>query len=411
MYRTAVAFAALVLATAAGAASLTRAGKPEEVGLSGERLRRIRTTLQRYVDRGEIAGAVSLVARKGRIAHLEAQGVMDLASKKPMREDTIFRIASMTKPIASVALMMLYEEGHFQLNDPVHKWVPEYRDMKVATPNVPLGMKLIPADRPITIRHILTHTAGLANTYAGITQPLYEKFSRERKPEDTVGDVMKRLARLPLNFQPGESWEYGPATDLVGYLVELMSGMPLDQYLARKIFEPLGMKDTHFFQPEANLPRMATIYAPQQGGGLQALPAPPSGARKYFSGAGGLSSTVGDYARFCQMLVNRGELDGKRLLSRKTIELMTTNHIGDLKLWESLPGDGFGLGFSVKKNLGESAQLGSVGTYGWGGAFGTIFFIDPREELFGVLMIQLRPYNHVNVRQDFRTAVFQSVID
>jgi CubicO group peptidase (beta-lactamase class C family) len=283
--------------------------------------------------------------------------------------------------------------------------------MKVAVENVPLGMKLIPAGRPITIQHILTHTAGLPNTYAGITRPLYEQWARERRPDETVGEAMKRLAKLPLNFQPGDSWEYGPATDLVGYLVEVISGMPLDRYLAEKIFQPLGMKDTYFYQPDANLARMATVYQPKSGGGIQPVTLPASTAKKYFSGAGGLSSTIEDYARFCQMLVNGGQLDGRRILSRKTIELMTTNHIGDLKLWESLPGDGFGLGFSVKKSLGESRQLGSVGTYGWGGAFGTIFFIDPKEELFGILMIQLRPYNHVNVRQDFRTVVFQSIVD
>lgn len=405
--------AALGLAAAAllPAASLTKASKPEDVGLSGPRLDRIKVMLGRYIERGEIAGAVSLVARRGRVAHLHAQGMADLAGQKAMREDAIFRIASMTKPIASVALMMLYEEGHFQLTDPVAKFVPEYRDMKVAVENVPLGMKLIPADHPITIRHILTHTAGLANTYAGITRPLHDQWMRERRPDETVGEAMKRLAKLPLNFQPGAAWEYGPATDLVGYLVEVISGMPLDRYLAEKIFQPLGMKDTHFYQPEENLGRMATVYQPKPGGGIQPLALPASSAKKYFSGAGGLSSTIEDYARFCQMLVNGGQFDGKRILSRKTIELMTANHIGELRLWESLPGDGFGLGFSVKKSLGESAQLGSVGTYGWGGAFGTIFFVDPKEEMFGILMLQLRPYNHVNVRQDFRTVVFQSVVD
>lgn len=405
--------AALGLAAAAllPAASLAKAAKPEDVGLSGPRLDRIRVMLGRYIERGEIAGAVSLVARRGRVAHLHAQGMADLAAQKPMREDAIFRIASMTKPIASVALMMLYEEGHFQLTDPVAKFVPEYRDMKVAVEHVPLGMKLIPADRPITIRHILTHTAGLPNTYAGITRPLHDQWMRERRPDETVGEAMKRLAKLPLNFQPGAAWEYGPATDLVGYLVEVISGMPLDRYLAEKIFQPLGMQDTHFYQPDGNLGRMATIYQPKPGGGIQPLALPAASAKKYFSGAGGLSSTIEDYARFCQMLVNGGQFDGKRILSRKTIELMTTNHIADLRLWESLPGDGFGLGFSVKKSLGDSAQLGSVGTYGWGGAFGTIFFVDPKEELFGILMLQLRPYNHVNVRQDFRTVVFQSVVD
>ncbi len=364
------------------------------------------------MDRHEIAGAVSLVARRGKVAWTHSQGVMNLESKQPMKDDTIFRIASMTKPIASVALMMLYEEGKFQLNDPVSKWIPEFAHPMVAVPEAPLGSKLVPADKPITIRHLLTHSAGLANTYTGFTIAEFNKLGAQRKPTDTVGDYVKQLAKLPLEFQPGTSWSYGPATDVVGYLVEVMSGKPLDQFVAERIFRPLGMKDTFFYQPDENLPRMATIYTRGEGGnGIRPLPMPAPVAKKFFSGAGGLSSTVSDYSRFCQMMLNGGQLDGARLLSRKTTELMTTNHIGRLRLWSSLPGEGFGLGYSVRLDNGEAAQVGSVGAYGWGGAFGTYFWIDPKEQMFGVLMVQLRPYNHVNIRQDFRTLATAAIVD
>jgi CubicO group peptidase (beta-lactamase class C family) len=386
--------------------------KPEDVGLSGERLTRIDKMIQRYIERHEIAGAVSLVARRGRIAWMKSQGVMDLEKQTPMKDDTIFAIASMTKPITTVALMMLYEEGYFQLNDPLSKFIPEFKDMKVAVPAAPAAYKLVPADRPITIRHILTHTAGLPNTYVGLTKPEFDKLTASRKPEDTVGDFTKQLAKMPLNFQPGTSWEYGPATDVAGYLVEVISGIPLDQYFEQKIFKPLGMKDTFFYAPDDKVSRRATIYTPVAGGGIKAMPVAQNRTRKYFSGAGGLSSTAADYVRFCQMLLNGGQLDGTRLLSRKTIELMTQNHIGPtIKLWDSLPGERFGLGFSIKTDLGETANLGSVGTFGWGGAFGTVFWIDPKEQMVGILMIQLRPYDHVNIRQDIRTMAYQSIIE
>jgi CubicO group peptidase (beta-lactamase class C family) len=398
------------LLTPAWSASLPQV-KPEDVGLSGERLNRIQTMIQGYIDRKEIAGAVSMVARRGRVAWLRSQGLADLQTGQPMRDDNIFAIASMTKPIASVALMMLYEEGRFQLNDPVWKFLPEFKDMKVAVPNAP-AVKLVPADRPMTIRHLLTHTAGLPNTYVGVTKPDYEKLVAARKPDDTVGDFTKQLAKLPLNFQPGTSWEYGPATDVVGRLVEVMSGMSLDKYFEEKIFKPLGMKDTYFYVPDDKAARRATIYTRAEGGGIRPTPRATGGAKKYFSGAGGLQSTIQDYSRFAQMLLNGGQLDGARLLSRKTIELMTQNHIGDkIKLWDSLPGERFGLGFSVRTDLGESANLGSVGMYGWGGAFGTIFWVDPKEQMFGILMIQLRPYDHVNIRQDMRTMAYQAVIE
>ena len=392
--------------------------KPEEVGLSSDRLARIRAALQVYLDRQQIAGAVTLVARRGRVAHLETWGVLDLETKRPMREDTLFRIASMTKPITSVAVMMLYEEGRFQLRDPISKFIPEFKDPQVAVATRPddqlaeAAFKTVPAEREITIRDLLTHTAGLPNTYNGLTIDLYRKLVAERKPEDTVGDFTRKLAKLPLNFQPGAAWAYGPATDVLGYLVEVVSGLPLDRFFEERIFRPLGMVDTHFYPPAEKEPRWASVYAPAQPSGLKlAMPGRYRGPGRYFSGAGGLVSTVPDYYRFCQMLLNGGQRDGVRLLSPKTIELMTANHIGNAPLWPTLAGHRFGLGFRVLSNLGEAAILGSPGSYGWGGAFGTYFFIDPKEQAIGILMIQVRPHNHLNIRPDFQVLATQAIVD
>ena len=385
--------------------------RPETVGLSSERLARIHTTLQRYIDRQEIAGAVSLMARHGRIAWFEAQGLMDLESKKPMQKDAMFRIASMTKPITSVALMILYEQGYFQLNDPVSRWIPEFKNMQVAV-STGASYKTVPAEREITIRHLLTHTSGLSSPYVvpGFVVPEYNKLVASRTADETVGDFAKKLAKLPLEFQPGSAWAYGPSTDVVGYLLELISGMPLDRFFEEKIYKPLGMTDTYFYPPEDKMPRLATVYTPAKPSGISVTVVPRRGT-KFFSGAGGLVSTAQDYARFSQMLLTGGQLDGNRLLSRKTIDLMTSNHIGRLKLWDNLRGYRFGLGFRVLTDLGESANLGSLGSYGWGGAFGTIFWIDPKEDMFGILMIQLRPYDHVNIRQDFQTMATQAIIE
>jgi CubicO group peptidase (beta-lactamase class C family) len=398
------------LLVSASAASLT-VERPENVGLSSERLARIHTTLQRYIDRQEIAGAVSLVARHGRIAWFDSQGLIDLDSTKPMPKDAMFRIASMTKPLTSVAVMMLYEQGYFQLNDPVSKWIPEFKHMQVAV-STGASYKAVPAEREITIRHLLTHTSGLSSPYVspGFLVPEYNKLVASRTPDETVGDFTKRLAKLPLEFQPGTAWAYGPSTDVLGYLVEVISGMPLDRFFEEKIHKPLGMTDTYFFPPDEKRPRLATVYTPTKPSGIGAMPVNVRGT-KFFSGAGGLVSTAPDYARFCQMLLNGGQLEGTRLLSRKTIELMTSNHIGPLKLWDSLPGYRFGLGFRVLTDLGESANLGSVGSYGWGGAFGTLFWIDPKEDMFGILMIQLRPYDHINIRQDFQTMATQAIVE
>ncbi len=420
----AVMISALALAqTKPGSAGLPTA-KPEEVGMSSERLARIRVAMQRYIDRKEVPGVVTLVARRGKVVHFDALGFRNAEARDAMTTDTIFRIASMTKPIASVALMMLYEEGYFLMTDPISKWLPEFADMKVAAAAPPAERvgapyKLVPAARPITIKHVLTHTAGLPNTYRGFTVADYAKATAKAKPDETTADRVKRIARLPLNFHPGDAWEYGPGTDVVGVLVEKISGLSLDEFLRKRVFEPLGMKDTHFYLPQSKVNRLAALYQPDAAANnqIKLTEAPTVESRwvkephTLFSGGGGLVSTAADYVRFHQMMLNSGELDGVRLLGRKTVELMTANHIGDLQVWLTGPGYGFGLGYSVIKDVGQAAVTSSVGTYGWGGAFCTYFWVDPIEEMVGVVMTQVSPYTHLNIRQEFQVLANQAIVD
>lgn len=397
--------------------------KPESVGISSERLARIETNLARYIDRGELAGTVSIVARKGRVVHFEAQGMRDVENTKPMRTDTIFRIASMTKPITSVALMMLYEEGLFQLNDPVSKWLPEFEHMKVMVPTAPGEMagppyKLVDANQPISIKHVLTHTAGLMNPYRQGHLALYQNREKLALGFD-LEDSIKSMAKLPLAFQPGEEWQYSQATNVVARLVEVMSGSTLDEFFQERIFAPLEMTDTHFYLPTSKLDRFAAQYAPDASNDnrIKLVDAPNKDSRfvkephSYFSGSGGLMSTAADYVRFQQMMLNKGELDGARILGPKTVELMLKNHTGDLPIWLRGPGNGFGLGYSVVTNSADANTTQSEGSASWGGAFNTIFWIDPEEELVAVFMSQLRPYTHLNVRADFISTVNQSIID
>jgi len=399
------------------AASLPKS-PPEQAGISAERLKRVTKLLDRYIEKGEIAGAVSLVARKGKLVHLQAQGLADVESKKPLTTDSIFRLASMTKPITSLAVMMLLEEGHFLLDDPVSRFLPEFKNAKVAIANAPneratAGFRVVPAAGEITIRQLLTHSAGLASGSGGPTLELSKSLAQYRKPDNPMQEYVAQLATLPLNFQPGSAWEYGSATDVLGRIVEVISGQSLDEFFRERIFKPLQMSDTFFYLPEAKLPRLVTAYT-KEGSGLKRLTAPgpaaPNG--RFFSGAGGLAGTAEDYLRFCQMLLNGGQLDGTRLVSRKTVESMTVNQIGTIPLWQdSYRGYGFGLGFRVRMDLGQSATLGSVGEFGWGGAYGTYFWVDPREQMIGVLMIQLMPYAHLNLRPEFQNIVTQAIVD
>jgi len=412
----------LVVATPGFAADELAGSRPEDVGMSSERLARVTRAMQGYIDRGEVAGVVTLIARRGRVVHFEALGLRDAENGVPMTRDTIFRIASMTKPIASVALMMLYEEGRLGLRDPISKWLPEFADMDVlvepaADEYVGVPYKKVPAARPITVEHVLTHTAGFANNYRGPQTEAYRALREQLEPDSTVGDYVKLLAKLPLDHHPGDAWRYGPSTEVVGRLVEVISGQNLDDFLRERIFAPLGMTDTYFYLPESKLDRFAALYAPDAEGRIELTEAPDKNSRyvrephTYFSASGGLVSTAADYFRFHQMMLSGGELDGVRILGRKTVELMTANHTGDLGIWLTGPGHGFGLGYSVVTDLGRSGVTGSPGVYSWGGAFCTVFWVDPVEELIGIMMTQVRPYTHLNIRQDMRVAAYQAIVD
>lgn len=411
-----------LLLPSAGIAAPVIHSEPESAGFSPPRLARIDTILQGYVDRKEVPGVVALIARHGKVVYHKSFGHRDVESGRPMSTDVIFRIASMTKPITSVAAMILWEEGRFQLRAPVSKFLPEFADLKVAVPVQPGEYvrgpyKTVQSTEPITILHLLTHTAGLPNPYRGVTRSLYSELRENRNPNGTIGDYVTELAKLPLNFEPGERWEYGPATDVIGRLVEVLSGMTLDTYFKSKIFGPLGMNDTHFYLPETKLARLAALYRPNAGGKIELQEAPDQNSRwvkephRYFSGGGGLVSTTADYFRFHQMMLNGGELDGVRVLGPRTVRLMTSNHTGDLGVWLRGPGFGFGLGYSILTEQGPSAMPNSEGTYGWGGAYCTVFWVDPADEVIGILMTQIRPYTHLNIRQDFQTLAYQALVD
>lgn len=395
--------------------------KPESVGMSSERLKRIAPIMQSYIDQNLVPGTVTLIARHGKVVHYEAQGYMDADAKTPMRKDALFRIASMTKPITSVALMMLWEEGKFQLRDPVSKFIPEFANQQVSTTADASGKtgQLVAVKRPATIRDMLTHTAGMANAYRGNVE--FHNELATIRPDDTTESFVARLASMPLNYQPGEEWQYSHATDVVGRLVEVISGQNLDDFVAERIFKPLGMKDTHFFLDDTKGGRLMSQYTPGENNVIQLqdpgteqsrwIAGYAGGNKNVFRGAGGLVSTARDYVRFQQAMLNGGQLDGKRLLSRSTVNLMMDNHTGDLPLWLPGPGMGFGLGWAVVQDRGEAATPLSEGSAYWGGAYCTISWIDREQGLIGVLMTQVRPYNHLNIRQDFQVLAHQAIVD
>lgn len=392
--------------------------RPESVGMSGERLARIAPAMQRYIDAELVPGTITAILRKGRLVHLAIQGEMDAEGNRPMRRDTVFRIASMTKPITSVALMMLWEEGRFQLRDPVSRFLPEFAEVKVSSTSDASGNtgELVETDRAIQIRDMLTHTAGLANNYLG--NPAAYRDHMAKFPRDgNLEGYIEHLARLPLNYQPGTAWEYSAATDVVGRLVEVISGVPLDAYFYERIFGPLGMTDTHFYLDQSYADRLAAQYTPGENDKI-VLQDPGSsesrwisGPQTLFRGAGGLVSTVDDYLRFQQMMLNGGELDGVRLLAPATVSLMIENHTGDLPLWLPGPGMGFGLGYGVVVDRGAAATPLSLGAAYWGGAYCTLSWFDPTEEIVGVLMTQVRPYTHINIRQDFQVLTYQAILE
>lgn len=397
---------------------------PESVGLSTPRLERVSQLMRTTVDEKKMAGMVVLVARKGQIAYFENFGQADAG--KPMQKDTLFRICSMTKPLVSVAVLQLYEEGRLLLSDPVAKYIPEFARPKVLE-MLPEGsdapFRLVPAKRELTIKDLLTHTAGLPYPFASEWYPddplyrqmhsLYEEAgisSGLYETEGSIGDMVKRLGRLPLARQPGEAFEYGMAADVLGYLVEVVSGMKLDDYLHERVFLPLKMRDTYFFPPQDKLPRLSALWKSDWHGKLERLPDGLRqegdyrysasyqylGPKTFLSGGVGVVTTAYDYFRFAQMLLNQGELDGVRLLSRKTVELMTaTNHIGQLNA-TTLHDDGwkFGLGVAIQADRAHNVDSGDVGTFEWAGIFSTRFSVDPREEKITIFLSQTHPFNH-----------------
>lgn len=393
---------------------------PEQVGLSSARLARIRSLVERVVEEGKFAGVSTLVARRGEVAHLECVGAMDRDTGSPIQEDTLFRIHSMTKPITSLALLMLYEEGRVRLSDPVSRFIPAFKDLKVYRYAQPLTLELGSAQREVTVHDLLTHTSGLTYGYADSSpvDALYQQVDLLR-PDRSLKEFVDELARLPLLFQPGTGWRYGVSTDVTGHLVELIAGMPLDQFFAEHIFQPLGMVDTGFVVPPEKVCRLSTEYALKSDGRLEVVDHPTTSVyaqpRQFLSGGGGLVSTLADYLRFAQLLLNKGTLERMRLVSRKTVELMTMNHLPShlLPYGVSAPknGMGFGLGVSIVMDLAQYGNIGSVGLYGWDGAANTRFWVDPAEQLIGILMSQSQPVFHSQLLDDFQKLVYQSIDD
>jgi CubicO group peptidase (beta-lactamase class C family) len=416
--RAALAVLLLALVSSAFAAKFPPA-KPQEVGLSAERLDRIGVVMQQYVDKGKVSGVVVLVVRDGKAAYFKSFGKLDVDRGSPMPPNAIFRIASQSKAVTSVAVMTLVEEGRINLGDPVSKFIPEFKETKVAVPAADKGAPgyaVVPAKREVTIRDLLTHTSGIS--YGdGPASDLYKTagvqgwfFADKSVP---VGDCIKKLAKLPFDAQPGEKWVYGFNTDILGYVVEVVSGLSLADYVKKRITDPLEMTDTHFFLPQNKTVRFASVYGAGKDGRIElvedALESPYlKGPRMCFSGGAGLLSTAEDYARFLQMLGNGGELDGVRILSPKTVEIMTVNQAGDLY---GTRGQGFGLGFWVTNDLGKTGEMGSIGAFGWGGAYYTTYWVDPAERLVVVFMTQLLPAGGLDLQTKFRTLVYQSIVD
>lgn len=391
---------------------------PEDVGMSSEKLQDINRVMQRHIAAGDIQGAVTVVARRGKIVHFEAHGLMDVEKGLPMKKDAIFRMASSTKPVLGVAAMMMIEQGLIHPNDPVSKYIPEFKDMKVAVLKEPADKdisplfvtrdkvpehRLVPAERQITIHHLLTHTSGLRSS--GLGSAVAGRRSRRRQPGANLASVIPAYAKVPLDFQPGTRWSYSAGTglDVVARIIEIASGTPFDVFLRERIFKPLGMKDTHFNVPPEDKARRVVI----QGRDLSRWAG--RGPTQYFSASGGLSSTAEDYLRFEQMLANQGALFGNRLISPQSVKTMTTNQVGDLYsgLYRNQSGVGFGYTVAIALDRSGSKRSRSYGAFGWGGAFGTRSWTDPAAELTGVIMLQ-QP--HQATLNEFEYAVGQAII-
>ncbi|UZR93370.1 serine hydrolase domain-containing protein [Chondrinema litorale] len=395
----------------------------ENVGISTDRLQRIDGLINQYIADNKIPGAIALVAREGKIVYHKAIGKKHIEKNINLKTSDIFRLASMTKCITSVALMMLYEEGKFLLDDPVSQYIPEFKNAKVAIFSNDSTYEVVPANTPVTIRHLLSHTSGIG--YGAFSPRAAVLYNPKQIPDAFVtadikiGEKMKLLAQQPLLHHPGEKWTYGLSTDMVGYLVEVLSGKSLSDFMDEKILKPLGMSDTQFYLPDSKKERLVPVYGAIEDNKLtinnnetefQSFNFPIKGAKAYFSGGSGLTSTAEDYFKFAQMLLNGGIYNNQRILSPLTIELMTSNQIGSLSTSPGNP-NFFGLGFSVISKKGAAESLASEGRYNWSGFFNTVYWVDPKEEIVAVLLTQIVPSKSYGLFEKFQNVVNQAVIE
>ncbi|HEY4171122.1 MAG TPA: serine hydrolase domain-containing protein [Reyranella sp.] len=401
---------------------------PEQVGLSAARLARVSDWMKGWVDSGKLPGLLVAVMRRGELAFAETYGKADVERNKPVRPDTIYRIYSMTKPLTSTAIMMLYEEGRFQLDDPISKFIPAFANPRVYAGGSRGKIDTVPGERGINFRDLLSHTSGL--TYGFMESNPVDALYRAKEggvdfqmDKTSLKAIVERLATFPLIAQPGTAWNYSVSTDVLGYLVEVISGQPFEKFLVEKVAKPLGMVDTDFHVPQSKHDRFAANYQAGPDGKLQLIDDP--GKSRYLqprtvnSGGGGLVSTASDYLRFCKFMLNKGEIDGVRLLGKKTVELMTMNHLGGDMADMGMPrfsespyyGIGFGLGFSVMIDPAKAQILGTPGEFAWGGAASTAFWCDPAEDMAVVMLTQLMPSSTYPIRRDLRVLTYQSIVD
>ena len=423
MTRTVRAFAPffiLLLLSLSLSAQQLKTVPPAKVGMSAERLQRLTDALNGYVTDGKLAGAVALVLRHGKVAYVKAVGYRDIESKLPMTDDVIFRIASQSKALVSTGIMILQEEGKLLISDPVGKYIPQFDSTTVAVPREGGGYEVVRAKRKITIRDLLTHTAGIG--YGG--GPAADKWKEAgitgwyfADRDEPIAATVERMAALPMDAQPGEKFVYGYNTDILGVVIERASGKPLDVFMSEKVFKPLGMNDTYFYLPKEKASRFAAVYAANTKGPVTRAPDAGTmfaqgqyvdGPRKSFSGGAGILSTAHDYAAFLTMILNKGVHNGKRILSRKSVELMTVNHLRTIPYGE---GAGFGLGFETTEGLGARGRIGSEGEFGWGGAYHSTYWVDPKEDLVVVYFTNLIPAGSIDDHGKLRALVYQAIVD
>jgi CubicO group peptidase (beta-lactamase class C family) len=394
-------------------------GKPEELGFSNDRLQRLAPVFEQYVADKKMSGSVILIMRHGKIAYFRSFGKQDIEAGTPMKNDAIFRIASQTKALVSVGIMILQEEGKLLINDPVGKYIPEFNETTVAQPREGGGYDVVKAKRAITLRDLLTHTAGIGYGYGPAAEKWKEAgiqgwyFAHRDEP---VGATISRMGRLPMDAHPGEKYVYGYNTDILGVVIEKVSGKSLEEFLTTRILGPLGMNDTHFYLPQEKANRLAVVYSAYPDKPLERAADPGEmvgqgayvkGPRKSFSGGAGLLSTATDYAKFLQMMLNKGTFNGVRILAPSTVELMTSNHMGKV-IFNA--GQGFGLGFSILEDLGERGTPGTVGEFGWGGAYGSTYWVDPKQDMVVVYFKQLTPTNGVDDHGKLRALIYQAIV-